>query len=644
MRDDQEKPVVLVLSPMPAAPASAGNRRRLVATCEALRRGGFAIDLAYYQHEDQVYRRFGQHPPTDVAAMTASFRRTFLIPAATPIPLKTWSGGFPIDAWCPDEVVDFVAWYCAAYPGTGAVLVNYVFLSRALEAVPAGVLRLIDTHDRFAGRNLQYRPFRTEPNFFYTDAASEAYGLARADIVLAIQASEAAYFRGLTDRDVRLLPPLFPQRRPWRSPSRLATIGFVGHSNDPNLFSIGKFAHAWSATWRPGFPTLVVAGEICSSFGAHELIGVQLAGYVTDLDAFYDRVDAVVAPMVMGSGLKMKVGEALAMGKPVIGTRIAFEGFDTSDPGHCLDGVDETVATVLRLRDDAAGLRALTDACSVLLSRYNAASEACESEWLAALPRRRSETGSRLSEADAATGTTGVVGRALVCEELSLRSLAVEDDLGNVLVATENPTPDAARTMGYTPQRRRWFAREASTADEASAPTSSHLADLRNTNLEFSPEWVHGRRLPRDVRESLSIFFGAAQADWTALGSVVGSGPTGIGIACAVPSFLATGRRDVAAFLLEAGGKAREMRITGIAALARSTDRGFTAKRTDLTPIPAVLTLAETAVDSVRPIEWGEPFRARDATAVLLLSDSLFGRLDLTDEQTVSPKDDDARE
>ena len=153
---------------------------------------------------------------------------------------------------------------------------NYVFLSRALEAAPPGVLTLIDTHDRFADRQRQYRPFRAEPNFFYTDRAGEAAGLARADIVLAIQSEEAAYFRTITDRRVHLLPPRFPARRPFTAPTRVRRIGFLGHGNDPNLFSIRRFAAAWSEGWTPARPELVIAGEISDSLGPTAGPGIRL--------------------------------------------------------------------------------------------------------------------------------------------------------------------------------------------------------------------------------------------------------------------------------------------------------------------------------------------------------------------------------
>lgn len=383
--DPAQKPAILVLAPMPAAPASAGNRRRLAATCEALTRGGFAIDLAYYAHEDQIYRRFGQHPPTDLAAMERTFRNVFLIEARTVVPLKTRSNAFGIDEWCPDEVGDFVAWYFSAYPATGAVLVNYVFLSRALERVPPGVLRLIDTHDRFAGRQTQYRPFRAEPNFFYTDAAGEAAGLSRADIVLAIQAAEAGSFADLTDSRVLLLPPHFPARKPFAAPERVASIGFLGHGNDPNLFSIGRFIRAWREGWTPDRPELVIAGEICRSLPGVEGPGVRLLGYLDRLEDFYAQADLVVAPMLMGSGLKMKVGEALSFGRPVVGTEIGLEGFEPAEPAHRCRDAEAVKAAVLAVSWDADALARLTRASEALFTRYAETALAAEAELIGLL-------------------------------------------------------------------------------------------------------------------------------------------------------------------------------------------------------------------------------------------------------------------
>jgi len=619
------KPTVLVVTPMPAAPMSAGNRRRLSATCEALRRGGFAIDLAYLEHEDQIYRRFGQHPPTDAAAMVAAFNKVFYLPAATLIPLKTWTGSFAIDAWCPPELDEFVVWYFERNPNTCAIVVNYVFLSRCLDAVPDGVLRVIDTHDRFADRHLQYLPFRAEPNFFYTDRASEAVGLSRADMILAIQSTEADYFRGLVDRDVYLLPPVFAERTKFRAPGRLVRFGFIGHGNDPNLFSISKFAHGWAAAWRPGLPVLVIAGEICGSLHGLELPGVQLAGYVDAVETFYESVDAVVAPMLMGSGLKMKVAEALSLGLPVIGTRIAFEGFDTEHPVHRLEGVADTVAAVMSLHDDPDALAELTAACADLLARYNAKAAACETKWLNAIPRRSPRCA--VQRAESTPDESVIVGAEVtVRAERSLRSLPTTDEDGGVLVATEKPPPATVRAAGYPPERWRWFAKPGS---EGSTSSASSLPALHGGPVSLSPEWIHRRALPQPAREAIAASLGGAQADWTADGRLIGYEAEGLTVVTCVPSFLVARPRATAAFLLSEGGSARELQLTSTAALARSPSLAFVATRDDLTPVPAGLAFV--------PLEFAESSRSISAAstapsqvkAVLFLSDDLVGLIRL---------------
>ena len=614
-------PAVLVLAPMPAHPASAGNRRRLVATCEALARAGFSIDFAYYAHEDQIYRRFGQHPPTDFAAMQAVFRRVFLIEPRAPIPLKTRATHFDIDAWCPGEVGDFVEWYFSQVPGTAAILVNYVFLSRALERVPPQVLKLIDTHDRFAGRQKQYRPFRAEPNFFHTDEPGEARGLARADVVLAIQSAEARYFEGLTGRRVHLLPPRIPARRGFAAPKAIRRIGFIGHGNDANLFSIGRFAHAWAQDWVPGRPELVVAGEICASLAGLDRPGVRLAGYVESVAAFYEGVDVVVAPMLMGSGLKMKVAEALAFGVPVIGTRTGFEGFDPVDPAHRCRDVEEVAARLLALAEDPAALAALTEACADLFAAYDRRSWEAESGLIAML--REHDGGAPAAapdeappRADAPVSEVRCGPLELTCEP-SLRSLPSSDPDRGLLVATERRPADGT-SPSYAPLRRRWFAR-AEEGDAASKP----LAALGAMPVALSPEWVRDRALPPAARAALARAFAETPADWSAAARVVGLAEGRVEIVLSLPAFLASGTHPAAAFLLPAdGASATELRIERVTPLRIRPGWRYA----DLTgrmpaPVPASVGFRH---DGSRPSE--------AKGHLLLLTDDAIGRVDLFDE------------
>jgi hypothetical protein len=54
-------------------------------------------------------------------------------------------------------------------------------------------------------------------------------------------------------------------------------------------------------------------------------------GYVDSIDDYYYQTDAVVLPIISGSGMKTKTCEALMYGKTIFGTTEAFEGYDALD-------------------------------------------------------------------------------------------------------------------------------------------------------------------------------------------------------------------------------------------------------------------------------------------------------------------------
>jgi len=55
--------------------------------------------------------------------------------------------------------------------------------------------------------------------------------------------------------------------------------------------------------------------------------------YVEDLSEIYNLASAVVAPLFLGSGMKVKLVEAMMYGKKIIATPLAFYGFKTEE--HC---------------------------------------------------------------------------------------------------------------------------------------------------------------------------------------------------------------------------------------------------------------------------------------------------------------------
>jgi len=59
--------------------------------------------------------------------------------------------------------------------------------------------------------------------------------------------------------------------------------------------------------------------------------GIYVTGYVEDVREELKRAQVFIAPIRIGSGTKLKILEAMAMGMPVVGTTVAFEGLDVKD-------------------------------------------------------------------------------------------------------------------------------------------------------------------------------------------------------------------------------------------------------------------------------------------------------------------------
>ena len=66
--------------------------------------------------------------------------------------------------------------------------------------------------------------------------------------------------------------------------------------------------------------------------------GVSVTGYVPDVRPVLDEAALVVVPLRAGSGTRLKILEAWAMGRPVVATGLAAEGLEAEDGTHLLIG------------------------------------------------------------------------------------------------------------------------------------------------------------------------------------------------------------------------------------------------------------------------------------------------------------------
>lgn len=137
-------------------------------------------------------------------------------------------------------------------------------------------------------------------------------------------------------------------------------IGFIGSfSHRPNVVALHFFFEEVLPKLLPQIPETRVL--IAGKNPPRGLIDnapacVKFAGFVPSIEDFYRQIGIIVAPLITGGGIKIKVIEGLLSGLPVVTTSIGAEGIGLTDGLNALiaDAPDDFVAAIVGLVHDRA--------------------------------------------------------------------------------------------------------------------------------------------------------------------------------------------------------------------------------------------------------------------------------------------------
>lgn len=239
-----------------------------------------------------------------------------------------------------------------------AVVINYVFWAD-LVRIGASRLKVIDLHD-----------FITLSEFQRSGAKTFRLGGMFEDEVRAIQRFD--YALSVSREETVALAPFCPDTRFVDAPVSLAQASTEPCDPDHELLFVGSADNPFNLPaleWLldrvlpllPSSVRLAVAGDICSR--VRERPQLHLLGRVDDLAEAYRKTRVVVAPVFGGTGMKVKVIEGLANGRPVVTTTWGVAGMDRKAGNGCLVANDpESFAGSIRsLLMDADAYREVRD-------------------------------------------------------------------------------------------------------------------------------------------------------------------------------------------------------------------------------------------------------------------------------------------
>lgn len=360
---------ICVLSRQRIVGNTNGSSTYLLSLCEALRRDGHVLHLlcpspAMFGRwpalvmgpEMAIFRsikirgalRIGN---IYIAVDSAVLKRAFIgilgkVLARLGIHVAGLSKPAPYSVGLPWEAADLCYVEKHAPRRADGVLVDYAFLTEGIARVPEprGPSAVV-MHDLFSSRPPHFGPLGSDQTGGLVDLDTEMTLLGRAGAVIAIQAEEADKVRQELPGMPVLLAPMATVPVAAPQVGKGLDLLFIGSNTTPNVDGLRWFFEAVWPSVRRANPAarLKVAGNVAASLPNEVPDGVVLLGRVDDLTPLYADAAVVISPLRGGSGLKIKLIEALGHGKAIVATPTT------------LQGVTDVVAPAVLVADDARG-------------------------------------------------------------------------------------------------------------------------------------------------------------------------------------------------------------------------------------------------------------------------------------------------
>ena len=269
------------------------------------------------------------------------------------------------------------------------VQIEYTHLAHVMPKAAPGLLRVLVEHDvsfvslARSGQGMVGMLARLGQRFDWMRMLRyELAAVEHADLVLTMSETD----RDVLDRfvDTSHVVPIpngvdcqaFPFAADGRVPGSILFVGFFRH--EPNVEAVRYFCRDVLPRIRAEVPDVhfqVVGAyppEVVRRLGDDPT--VEVTGRVDDIAAYYRRSAVFVAPVLQGSGTRLKILEAMASGCPVVSTTIGAEGLGATHEAELIladDAASMAAAVVRLLRDPAASTALALRARALVEARYD---------------------------------------------------------------------------------------------------------------------------------------------------------------------------------------------------------------------------------------------------------------------------------
>ncbi|PWG81057.1 glycosyltransferase [Pararcticibacter amylolyticus] len=211
-----------------------------------------------------------------------------------------------------------------------AVIISYAYWANLIKdsAYLDNTKTIIDTHDLLTSQHQ-----KDENLSVGLSLEEELRRLSLFNEIWVISSDEQYIFSQFLKQKVTFIPMMFDaQERVFQA--KEFDIIYVASDNTNNINSITWFLnHVYPLL--PAGVRICIIGKITEHIHG-DYAGITMIPFVSDLTDHYRKSKIAICPMLAGTGIKVKVIEALSFGLPVVGTQRAIDGMPNKINNGCL--------------------------------------------------------------------------------------------------------------------------------------------------------------------------------------------------------------------------------------------------------------------------------------------------------------------
>lgn len=257
------------------------------------------------------------------------------------------------------------------------VIVEYIWLTDIVTIFDSDTCKIVDLHDLQFERvkSLELSNINLKYSITQDD---ELKAISFFNYAIAISKHESDILKNLIPSEKVLYYPHLIDMGNINTPKKecehqqLINLLFIGGTQDPNVQGINWFIKNIMPKLGSISVKLNVYGRVCEKIKTKDK-NVSLCGFIKDLNTAYSSADIVIAPILSGSGLKIKSVEALSFGMPLISTSEGARGLDDEDSNNFIIADDESsfAESIIELSQNRLKLDELSKNAKKYIFKYN---------------------------------------------------------------------------------------------------------------------------------------------------------------------------------------------------------------------------------------------------------------------------------